>query len=127
MAFYNVPVNLPHAATIANRIETRLVAMQVFDNPGAETLGALIENLQETIGKYDGAEDPSDKESEEVVQKAAEIARNIVNEIEQLNVGEDRLGQLIRNLFECFGLGKEGADISLRAGEDPNSLLRPLE
>ena len=127
MAFYNVPVNLPHAATIANRIETRLVAMQVFDNPGAETLGALIENLQETIGKYDGAEDPPDKESEEVVQKAAEIARNIVNEIEQLNAGEDRLGQLIRNLFECFGLGKEGADISLRAGEDPNSLLRPLE
>jgi hypothetical protein len=127
MAFYNVPVNLPHAATIANRIETRLAAMQVFDNAEAEILGRLIENLQETIGKYDGAEDPPDKESEEVVQKAAAIARDIVNEIEQLNAGEDRLGQLIRNLFECLGLGKEGADISLRAGEDPNSLLRPLE
>jgi hypothetical protein len=127
MAFYNVPVNLPHAATIANRIETRLATMQVFDNAEAETLGRLIENLQETVGKYDGAEDPPDKESEEVVQKAAAIARDIVNEIEQLNAGEDRLGQLIRNLFECLGLGKEGADISLRAGEDPNSLLRPLE
>jgi hypothetical protein len=127
MAFYNVPVNLPHAATIANRIEMRLAALQVFDNPEAENLGVLIEDLQETIGKYDGAEDPSDQESEEVVEKAAIIARNIVNEIEQLNAGEDRLGQLIRNLFECLGLGKEGAEISLRAGEDPNSLLRPLE
>lgn len=127
MAFYNVPVNLPHAATLANRIELRLAAMQVFDNPEAEPLMVLIENLQEMIGKYEGAEDPPDKESEEVVERAAIIARNIVNEIEQLNAGEDRLGQLIRNLFECFGLGKEGAEISLRAGEDPNSLLRPTE
>lgn len=127
MAFYNVPVNLPHAATVANRIEARLVAMQVFDNPESEALSVFIDSLQETIGKYEGADDPSDKESEEVVEKAAAIARNIVNEIERLNAGEDRLGQLIRNLFECLGLGKEGAEISLRAGEDPNSLLRPLE
>lgn len=127
MAFYNVPVNLPHAATVANRIEARLAAMQVFDNPEAEALIVLIDSLQETIGKYEGADDPSDKESEEVVEKAAAIARNIVNEIERLNSGEDRLGQLVRNLFECLGLGKEGAEISLRAGEDPNSLLRPLE
>jgi len=127
MAFYNVPVNLPHAATVANRIESRVAAMEVFDNPEAEELSLLIDNLQETIGKYEGADDPPDKESEEVVEKAAVIAREIVNEIEKLNVGEDRLGQLIRNLFECLGLGKEGAEISLRAGEDPNSLLRPLE
>lgn len=127
MAFYNVPVNLPHAATVANRIEARLAAMQVFDNHEAEGLSVLIDSLQETIGKYEGADDPSDKESEEVVEKAAAIARNIVNEIERLNAGEDRLGQLVRNLFECLGLGKEGAEISLRAGEDPNSLLRPLE
>jgi hypothetical protein len=127
MAFYNVPVNLPHAATIANRIEQRLAALRLFDNSEAEPLGVLIENLQDTIGKYDGADDPPDQESDEVVEKAAVIARNIVNEIEQLNVGEDRLGQLIRNLFECLGLGKEGAEISLRAGENPNSLFRPLE
>lgn len=127
MAFYNVPVNLPHAATVANRIEARLAAMQVFDNLEAEALSVLIDSLQETIGKYEGADDPSDKESEEVIEKAAAIARNIVNEIERLNAGEDRLGQLVRNLFECLGLGKEGAEISLRAGEDPNSLLRPLE
>jgi hypothetical protein len=127
MAFYNVPVNLPHAATVANRIEARLAAMQVFDNPEAETLSVLIDNLHEMISKYEGTNDPPDQESEQVVEAAAAIARKIVNEIEQLNIGEDRLGQLIRNLFECLGLGKEGAEISLRAGEDPNSLLRPLE
>ena len=125
MGFYNVPVNLPHAATLTNRIEMRLAALQVFDNPAAEPLSKLIDDLQETIGKYEGAEDPSDQESQEVVEKAAGIARTMVNEIEQLNAGEDRLGQLIRNLFECLGLGKEGAEISLRAGENPNSLLRP--
>jgi len=127
MAFYNVPVNLPHAATLANRIELRLAAMQVFEHPDSEPLILLIENLQGTIGRYEGANDPSDTETQEVVEKAATIARSIVDQIEQMQAGEDRLGQLIRNLFECLGLGKEGAEISLRAGEDPNSLLRPSE
>ena len=87
----------------------------------------LIEMLQDKIGKYEGANDPSDDETREVVEESAVIARQIVDEIEQLQVGEDRLGQLIRNLFECMGLGKEGAEISLRAGENPGSLLRPME
>ncbi len=127
MAFYNVPVNLPHAATLANRIELRLAALQVLERPEAEQLLMLIEALQEKIGKYEGANDPSDEETRVVVEESAVIARQIVDEIEQLQVGEDRLGQLIRNLFECMGLGKEGAEISLRAGENPGSLLRPME
>jgi hypothetical protein len=49
-----------------------------------------------------------------------------VDAIEALGVGEDRLGQNVRNLFECLGLGQEGAEISLRAGEDPRSLMRPV-
>ena len=36
MAFYNVPVNLPHAATLANRIELRLAALQVLERPDAQ-------------------------------------------------------------------------------------------
>ena len=28
--------------------------------------------------------------------------------------------------FECLELGEEGAEISLRAGEDPNSIQRPV-
>jgi hypothetical protein len=127
MAFYNVPVNLPHAATVVNRIELRLAALQVLERPEAEQLLILIEQLQDKIGKYEGANDPPDDETREVVEASAVVARQIVEEIEQLQAGEDRLGQLIRNLFECMGLGKEGAEISLRAGENPNSLLRPTE
>jgi hypothetical protein len=127
MAFYNVPVNLPHAATVVNRIELRLAALQVLERPEAEQLLILIEQLQDNIGKYEGANDPPDDETREVVEASAVVARQIVEEIEQLQAGEDRLGQLIRNLFECMGLGKEGAEISLRAGENPNSLLRPTE
>jgi hypothetical protein len=127
MAFYSVPINLPHAATLVNRIELRLASLQVLERAEAEQILMLIEQLQEKLGRYEGANDPPDDEMRLVVEESAPIAREIVNEIEQLQVGEDRLGQLIRNLFECMGLGKEGAEISLRAGENPNSLLRPLD
>jgi hypothetical protein len=127
MAFYKVPINLPHAATLINRIELRLAALQVLERTEAEQLLMLIEELQEKLGRYEGANDPPDDEMQSVVEESAPIARQIVDEIEQLQVGEDRVGQLIRNLFECMGLGKEGAEISLRAGENPNSLLRPTE
>jgi hypothetical protein len=36
----------------------------------------------------------------------------------------DRLGQLVRNLFECLGLPEEGAALALQCGEDPGSPLR---
>jgi len=58
--------------------------------------------------------------------EAANMARQLVDSIEAAHMGGDRLGQLLRNLFECLELGKEGAEISLRAGENPNSLQRPI-
>jgi hypothetical protein len=54
------------------------------------------------------------------------MARELVALLEPTRLKGDRLGQLIRNLFECLELGKEGAEISLRAGENPNSLQRPI-
>jgi hypothetical protein len=125
MSYFKVPVNLPHAATIVNRIELRLESGQLFQNPDAQDLIQLVESLQERVGKYEGKNDPPDEEAAAVIQEASEIGREIVNEIERLNIGEDKLGQLIRNFFECLGLGEEGASISLRAGEDPHSLMRP--
>jgi hypothetical protein len=44
---------------------------------------------------------------------------------ERDGIADDRLGQAVRNLFECLELGEEGAEISLRAGENPDSALRP--
>ena len=54
------------------------------------------------------------------------MGRLIVDDIERLGVGDDRIGQAVRNFFECLELGEEGARISLRAGENPKSALRPI-
>ena len=63
--------------------------------------------------------------AEKARQAAAALGRVVVNDIEKTGVGYDRLGQAIRNLFECLAMGEEGAQLSLRAGENPGSLLRP--
>ena len=36
----------------------------------------------------------------------------------------DRLGQCVRNLFECLGLPNEGRRVSLACGENPDSIMR---
>ena len=56
---------------------------------------------------------------------AFDLVYQLVDEIERHALGEDRLGECIRNLFECLELGAEGAVLSLRAGENPDSLQRP--
>jgi len=125
MAFYQVPRNLPHAATIVRRIEYRLRSSGVEETPENEQLWMHVEQLHSLIGKYEGGEDPSDIVADQVAEEAAGAGRDLVGEIEKQGLGEDRLGQAIRNLFECLGFPEEGANISLRAGEDPNSLMRP--
>ena len=127
MAYYKVPVNLPHAATLVRRIELRLAgsAASLDDEERADELWRLMQALSNQLGRYEGGHDPGDSEAAAVIDQAASTGRLLVNEIEQLEIGEDRLGQLIRNFFECLGLGEEGAQISLRAGENPNSLMRP--
>jgi len=84
-----------------------------------------VEQLHSLIGKYEGGEDPADVVGDQVAEEAAGAGRELVIEIEKQGLAEDRLGQAIRNLFECLGFPEEGANISLRAGEDPNSLMRP--
>lgn len=66
-----------------------------------------------------------DAESEQLRQKAAELGRFLVTQLEKFRLRDDRIGQCIRNLFECLALGQEGAILSLRAGENPQSLQRP--
>lgn len=126
MAYFLIPRNLPHAATITERIHYRLVADGVTEDERAGELMLRVAALRRRIGFYQGRDDPPDEEAEQAAEEAAQIGRRIVDEIERLGVGENRLGQCVRNLFECLGLGEEGAEISLRAGEDPNSLARPL-
>jgi nucleotide-binding universal stress UspA family protein len=125
MAHFQIPRNLPHAATLARRIHARLVSVDVADNPDAATLMSLVEEIQEMLDPYDGGEEPAEAQGLQVAERVAAAGREAVAEIERMGVGEDRLGQWVRNLYECLGMGEEGAELSLRAGEDPNSLMRP--
>ncbi len=85
------------------------------------------ERLDSMLFKYvEEDENPGEAEGAEMREKAAVVARQLVDELEKARISGDRLGQYVRNLFECLAMGKEGAEISLRAGEDPGSLQRPV-
>lgn len=120
-----IPINIPHARTIAQRIESRL--SPVFSRGDLDTveLEDVLSTLTETLNPFDEENDPGE-DCEAVRHAAAAVARRLVDEVEDLGVGNDRLGQAVRNLFECLGFASEGAELSLRAGENPNSLMRPM-
>lgn len=98
MAYYQVPRNLPHAATIVRRIEFRLGA-EIHEHPDAEDLVSCVQDLHDLLGQYEGEEEPIETEAQQVAEAGVVAARKLVDEIERLSVGEDRLGQSIRNLF----------------------------
>jgi hypothetical protein len=56
--------------------------------------------------------------------EVAQRARALVAAILEGPARSDRLGQLVRNLFECLGLADEGATLALQCGERPDSPLR---
>lgn len=122
MPAFNLPLNLPHAATIAHRI---LHHMKGRGAPAEalQRVGGLILLLEPWRDLEDNG--PA-AEAEKIRQQAAAMGRVIVDDIEKTGVGYDRLGQAVRNLFECLSMGEEGARISLRAGENPNSTMRPI-
>ena len=121
MPAFNIPLNLPHAATVAHRI---LHHLRGRGAPGEalERAGGLIVLLE----PWRDLEDNGPEEAaEKARQAAAALGRAVVDDIETSGVGYDRLGQAVRNLFECLSMGEEGAQLSLRAGENPGSTLRP--
>jgi len=122
MPAFNLPLNLPHAATIAHRI---LHHMRGRGAPAEslERVGGLVVLLEPFRDLDDNGPAP---EAEQIRQSAAALGRLIVDDIEKCGVGYDRLGQAVRNLFECLAMGEEGAHISLRAGENPDSTMRPI-
>ena len=124
LPFFDVPLNLSHAGRVARRILLLLPPSVGGEGAGA---GALAEELDALLDPCrDDEDNPPPAEAERVREKAAALARRLVDAIEREGLGHDRLGQCVRNLFECLGLGREGAAISLRAGEDPRSLQRPV-
>lgn len=121
MPAFNLPLNLPHASTVAHRI---LHHMRGRNAPmeALRRVGGLIVLLEPWRDHEDNG--PAEA-AEKARQSAAALGRAIVDDIEKCGVGYDRLGQAVRNLFECLAMGEEGAQISLRAGENPDSTLRP--
>src|SRR5436189_228017 len=104
-ASFRIPLNLPHAALVSVRMLYHL--RQGKPAPAAMELTMTLALMLEPW------RDRQDNGPEEEARRVARAA------------GADRLGQQVRNVFECLELGEEGARISLRAGENPNSLLRP--
>jgi hypothetical protein len=120
--FFQIPLNLPHAGRVALRITSML------DREGKPTVAVeqLADRLVALLHPYaESDENPRPAVATRVRDQAAELGRKLVDEIESAKLGHDRLGQCVRNLFECLELGREGATISLRAGENPGSFQRP--
>ncbi|AOS46058.1 hypothetical protein Verru16b_03153 [Lacunisphaera limnophila] len=120
--FFDVPLNLPHAGRIARRLVTYLHRDGHHATAAAATAVALVERLDPY---FESEENPPLIHVEAVRAEVAALARHFVEQVELDALGHDRLGQAVRNLFECLELGREGAALSLRAGEDPGSMQRP--
>jgi len=124
--YTDLPLDLPHAGTIAKRIADLVESSCPKTEEKYIKLNRLAQQISEMLIAYRVyQEDPPEEKAKEIQKNASVLGRMLVLEIEQTESGFDRLGELVRNFFECLAFGKEGAEISLRAGENPNSLLRP--
>jgi hypothetical protein len=127
MGHFDIPLDLPHAGRLADRILNLLE--RYTSETGVEAPEALetAEELSNLLFRFSANdENPPEAEAAAVRDQAAALGRRLVDQIQAANITLDRLGQYVRNFFECLELGAEGAEISLRAGENPNSLQRPV-
>jgi len=125
--FFQVALNLPHAGRIARRILQQLPPKGIPGEPDEALARSLVIEMIELLDpSMEQDENPAPSLALPLRDKVAGIGRKVVDAIERGGLGHDRLGQCVRNLFECLELGREGADISLRAGENPRSMQRPF-
>ncbi|HET7712262.1 MAG TPA: hypothetical protein VFL80_10075 [Thermoanaerobaculia bacterium] len=127
MAHFQIPLDLPHAGRLADRILNLI--QRYLDETGkeADEVVEAAERLSRLLFPYSANdENPPEEEASRVREEAASAGRELVDAMESSGVTGDRMGQYVRNLFECLELGEEGSVISLRAGENPNSLQRPV-
>jgi hypothetical protein len=118
-------INLPHARTVALRVTQTLEALGAFGSAGNGDPGVLraaLRTLDRALAPY--ADDPPAEEALAAADGAAEEARDLVDAVIAGSARSDRLGQHVRNLFECLGLAEEGRTLSLLCGESPDSPLR---
>ncbi len=127
MGHFDIPLDLPHAGRLADRILTLLERHSQENGIEAAELLETAEQMAGSLFRFSATdENPASDEAERVRQESAVLGRQLVDQMIAAGIRGDRLGQLVRNFFECLELGAEGAEISLRAGENPNSLQRPV-
>ena len=127
MAHFDIPLDLAHASRLADRILSLIERYTEELKVEAPDAIDCAERLSSLLFRFSDEEvTPADRESLQVRDEAAVLGRELVPLIEASPIASDRLGQYVRNLFECLELGAEGAEISLRAGENPQSLQRPV-
>jgi hypothetical protein len=119
-----VHINLPHARTIVQRLGRSLTALGAFpeESEAGGPLYDALSRLEESVREFD--EDPPAEIALPAADRAASFGRALVTALLETDVRGDRLGQNVRNLFECLGLAEEGAEQSVRCGERPDSPLR---
>ena len=118
-------LNLPHARTVLQRVGRSLEALGAFGEAGdghAAPLAAAFDAVEQRLRGFD--EDPPAEEALRAADEAAALARSLVAAILAAPFRGNRLGQHVRNLFDCLGLAEEGALHSLACGERPDSPLR---
>lgn len=120
--FFDVPLNLPHAGRVARRLLTYLHR----DGHGATAAAVTAAQLVALLDPYfETDDDPPPAQALILRAQAADLGRRFVAEVVLDALGHDQLGQAVRNFFECLELGREGATLSLKAGENPGSIQRP--
>ena len=119
-----VAINLPHARTLVQRLGRSLTALGALpeDEVGDGPLYDALCRLEAGLRDFD--DDPPAEAALPAADAAAVHARTLVEALLDTPVRGDRLGQNVRNLFECLGLAEEGARQSLLCGERPDSPLR---
>jgi hypothetical protein len=120
-----VQINLPHSRAIVARLGRTLEALGAFGAPGNGGTSGLHEAydaLEASVRDFD--EDPPMEAALRSADFVAVLGRDLVGAILAASCRSDRLGQWVRNLFECLGLAEEGARLSLDCGERPDSPLR---
>ena len=116
-------INLPHARTVAERIERQLEILRVLEGEGSKRLNSAAIALRNRLEPW--LEDANPETAAASADPIVDLARELVQAIvEDERARGDRLGQCMRNLFECLGLPNEGRRLSLLCGESPDSLMR---
>ena len=69
------------------------------------------------LSPYHDGEEPGAAERMVVQAYALDLARVLAANIIEEGLGSDRIGQCIRNLFECLGRTSEGAEMGKKTGE----------